>query len=265
MGNITGAMVFQSCLPTVLGLLFTTWLFTPETAISLRVGRCRLRLTLADLRDDAAARAPVGMDIADRWSAVPDLRLPGPVHAPRAGLAMGTNPRIPQPSKRASRHGKGRAYTCPAGSAGDERRAEHFEETFVLKQGTPTATTADDRTAELWAFFRGEIVPLRDARISVMTHAFNYGTAVFEGIRAYWNAEQGQLWALDLIPHYERLKASARLPDDGGAVHRRAARQPRRWRSSAATGCARTSTSARSSTSRARRSASGCTTWTPMS
>jgi cation:H+ antiporter len=34
MGNITGAMVFQSCVPTVLGLLFTTWLFTPETAIS---------------------------------------------------------------------------------------------------------------------------------------------------------------------------------------------------------------------------------------
>jgi cation:H+ antiporter len=33
MGNITGAMVFQSCLPTVLGLLFTTWVFTPESAI----------------------------------------------------------------------------------------------------------------------------------------------------------------------------------------------------------------------------------------
>ena len=81
----------------------------------------------------------------------------------------------------------------------------------MLKQGTPVATTADDRTSELWAFFRGEIVPLRDARISVMTHAFNYGTAVFEGIRAYWNAEQGQLWALDLLAHYERLKASARL------------------------------------------------------
>ncbi len=81
----------------------------------------------------------------------------------------------------------------------------------MLKQGTPVATTADDRTSELWAFFRGEIVPLRDARISVMTHAFNYGTAVFEGIRAYWNAEQNQLWALELIPHYERLKASARL------------------------------------------------------
>ena len=31
MGNITGAMVFQSCLPTVLGLLFTTWAFSAET------------------------------------------------------------------------------------------------------------------------------------------------------------------------------------------------------------------------------------------
>ena len=33
MGNITGAMVFQSALPTVLGLLFTTWTFTPDSAI----------------------------------------------------------------------------------------------------------------------------------------------------------------------------------------------------------------------------------------
>jgi cation:H+ antiporter len=34
MGNITGAMVFQSCLPTVLGLLFTTWTFSGESALS---------------------------------------------------------------------------------------------------------------------------------------------------------------------------------------------------------------------------------------
>jgi cation:H+ antiporter len=33
MGNITGAMVFQSCLPTVLGLLFTSWTFTGQSAI----------------------------------------------------------------------------------------------------------------------------------------------------------------------------------------------------------------------------------------
>jgi cation:H+ antiporter len=33
MGNITGAMVFQSCIPTVLGLLFTTWTFSAHSAI----------------------------------------------------------------------------------------------------------------------------------------------------------------------------------------------------------------------------------------
>jgi branched-chain amino acid aminotransferase len=80
----------------------------------------------------------------------------------------------------------------------------------VLKQATPTSP-AEQPTAELWAFFRGELVPLRDARVSVMTHAFNYGTAVFEGIRAYWNADEGQLYALELLAHYERIKASARM------------------------------------------------------
>jgi branched-chain amino acid aminotransferase len=44
-----------------------------------------------------------------------------------------------------------------------------------------------------------------------MTHAFNYGTGVFEGIRAYWNGEQEQLFALDLMLHYERILRSARL------------------------------------------------------
>jgi branched-chain amino acid aminotransferase len=81
----------------------------------------------------------------------------------------------------------------------------------VLKQETSKPASPEERTPELWAFFRGELVPLADARVSVMTHAFNYGTAVFEGIRAYWNADEQQLFALDLLPHYERIKASARL------------------------------------------------------
>ena len=34
MGNITGAMVFQSCLPTILGIVFTEWSFGPQTAIA---------------------------------------------------------------------------------------------------------------------------------------------------------------------------------------------------------------------------------------
>jgi branched-chain amino acid aminotransferase len=81
----------------------------------------------------------------------------------------------------------------------------------VLKQENSTAPAQGDTSPELWAFFRGELVPLRDARVSVMTHAFNYGTAVFEGVRAYWNGEQSQLFALDLLPHFQRIKSSARL------------------------------------------------------
>jgi branched-chain amino acid aminotransferase len=81
----------------------------------------------------------------------------------------------------------------------------------VLKQESSTPAATEVPTPELWAFFRGQLVPLADARVSVMTHAFNYGTAVFEGIRAYWNADEQQLFVLDLLPHFERLKSSARL------------------------------------------------------
>ncbi|MFN8507056.1 MAG: hypothetical protein U0547_05750 [Dehalococcoidia bacterium] len=34
-----------------------------------------------------------------------------------------------------------------------------------------------------YCYFKGEIVLLEEAKIGVMTHAFNYGTAVFEGVR----------------------------------------------------------------------------------
>jgi len=59
------------------------------------------------------------------------------------------------------------------------------------------------------AYFEGEYVPLRDAKISIMTHAFMYGTAVFEGIRAYWNEDQGKLYALKLREHMERIRRNA--------------------------------------------------------
>ena len=81
----------------------------------------------------------------------------------------------------------------------------------MLQQETAPVTPPADRTTDLWAYFRGEFVPLRDANINVMTHGFNYGTAVFEGIRAYWNADEEQLFALELIAHYTRIRASARL------------------------------------------------------
>jgi branched-chain amino acid aminotransferase len=60
-------------------------------------------------------------------------------------------------------------------------------------------------------YFEGDYVPLRDARVSIMTHAFMYGTATFEGIRAYWNEEQGKLYGLKLREHVERIRQSCRI------------------------------------------------------
>ena len=55
------------------------------------------------------------------------------------------------------------------------------------------------------AFFRGEIVPVENAKVGVMTHALHYGTTVFEGVRGNWNEAQGKLFIFRLREHYERL------------------------------------------------------------
>ncbi len=62
-----------------------------------------------------------------------------------------------------------------------------------------------------WAFFEDEFVPLEQAKVSIATHAFNYGTGCFGGIRAYWNQEQGQLYIFRAKRHMTRFLESCRL------------------------------------------------------
>jgi branched-chain amino acid aminotransferase len=62
-----------------------------------------------------------------------------------------------------------------------------------------------------FAFFDGKIVPFAEATVSVMTHAFNYGTGVFAGLRAYWNADEEQLFIFRPHDHFERFIQSASL------------------------------------------------------
>ena len=38
-------------------------------------------------------------------------------------------------------------------------------------------------TKNIW--FNGELVPWEDAKVHVLSYALHYGSAVFEGIRAY--------------------------------------------------------------------------------
>ncbi len=62
-----------------------------------------------------------------------------------------------------------------------------------------------------YAYFRGEMVPIERAQVSIMTHALNYGTGCFEGIRGYWNEERRQLYVFRMPEHYERMRKSARI------------------------------------------------------
>src|SRR6186713_170939 len=62
-----------------------------------------------------------------------------------------------------------------------------------------------------WAFFDDEFVPLEQAKVSIATHAFNYGTGCFGGIRAYWNDEHQQLYIFRAKRHFSRFLESCRL------------------------------------------------------
>ena len=84
------------------------------------------------------------------------------------------------------------------------------------------AHPASRPSADIVCWFEGDWVRLADAKVGVMTHAFMYGTAVFEGIRGYWDADGGQLYLMKLREHYERILDSARvlLMDHGYGLDR---------------------------------------------
>ncbi len=73
------------------------------------------------------------------------------------------------------------------------------------------ATGARPLGDDVVAWFENDFVPLSEAKLPIMTHGFLYGTATFEGIRAYWNEEQEQLYGLKLLQHYQRLHRSAKV------------------------------------------------------
>lgn len=62
-------------------------------------------------------------------------------------------------------------------------------------------------TEKIW--LNGELVEWDAARIHVLTHSLHYGTAVFEGVRAYETADGPAVFRL--TDHIERLFASAKI------------------------------------------------------
>ena len=61
------------------------------------------------------------------------------------------------------------------------------------------------------AFHKGELMPLEQATVGIMTHALHYGTSIFEGIRGNWNEEDEKLYLFRLEEHYERLLAGCKI------------------------------------------------------
>ncbi|MEE8510926.1 MAG: branched-chain amino acid transaminase [candidate division NC10 bacterium] len=62
-----------------------------------------------------------------------------------------------------------------------------------------------------FAFMNNQFLPLDEAKISIRTNALHYGTGIFEGIRAYWNAHRKQLFVFKMEDHYERLLRNCRV------------------------------------------------------
>ena len=55
------------------------------------------------------------------------------------------------------------------------------------------------------AYFEGKYVPIEDAKINIMTHTFNYGTGLFEGIRGYFIPEENNILVFRLKEHVDRM------------------------------------------------------------
>lgn len=68
-----------------------------------------------------------------------------------------------------------------------------------------------DSTSPRFDFFEGDFVPHEQARLPISAHVVNYGTGCFEGIRAYWNSRDEQLYVTLLKEHVDRLLRSARI------------------------------------------------------
>ena len=62
-----------------------------------------------------------------------------------------------------------------------------------------------------YVYMNGEYIEKEKATIPIMTHAFLYGTSIFEGIRAYYNEEENQMYAFRVLEHFERLIKSAKI------------------------------------------------------
>jgi len=62
-----------------------------------------------------------------------------------------------------------------------------------------------------WAWMNGQFIPWDEAKVHITSSCVIEGSSVFEGIRAYWNPSQEQLYLFKTREHLERLHQSAKI------------------------------------------------------
>ena len=195
MGNITGAMVFQSCIPTAIGIV----------AGGQRVDH------LAGQRCSASPRPGIAFAVDGG-----DLHAHGSArHADRRHLLDRRRFYVVYLALVAHASGRDVVSRSVQSMRPD---CEAPCQTYTRGHADPEARRRPDggkwhasRRLEPRVLLRGRVRAAGRARMPVMTHGFLYGTATFEGIRAYWNEEQGQLYGLKLLEHFKRLWQSAKV------------------------------------------------------
>ena len=65
--------------------------------------------------------------------------------------------------------------------------------------------------ADLNIWMNGRLVPQEDAVLPVNSAAVFYATNVFEGLRAYWNEQDGELYCFRLDEHFGRFRESMKM------------------------------------------------------
>jgi branched-chain amino acid aminotransferase len=65
--------------------------------------------------------------------------------------------------------------------------------------------------ADFKIWMNGKLVPQAEAVLPVNSAAVFYATNCFEGLRAYWNAADGELYAFRLAEHFARLRESMKM------------------------------------------------------
>ena len=188
MGNITGAMVFQATIPTVVALVFAPTVGRRRGFLHrLRLGRHRLPLHRRDLHPDGPRGRLRGRG----------LLVGGAVTCSTWRSCWASSPARPAETALRDRALLYSADRTPTVDRGARTAASAGSRAaMITEKPTDTPATGAHHAPkpgvidDLICYFEGDFVAMRDAKVSIMTHAFMYGTATFEGIRGYWNADR---------------------------------------------------------------------------